>query len=266
MMYHQKFVAVVKVDGKVLRERGDVVTLPFQSEYSLLLKNLESRPASVKVSIDGQDVLYGSSLIISPNEETELMGILHGSQVRNRFKFIKKTSKIQEHRGDKIDDGIIRVEFAYEKVMPKQKSSSEHHYYHYYPPIMLRGLDEHWTSNNVTYTSNSNDNSSDPVPKGSSVVCDSLGGELRATSAFHNHVGSIPQQDEGITVEGSRVNQNFRYSNIGELDDSEVIILRMKGTDGPALTTKTKLTCKTCGTQSKSSAKFCPECGTSLEI
>jgi len=265
MMYHQKFVAVVKVDGKVLRERGDIVTLPFQSEYSLLLKNLESRSASVKVSIDGQDVLYGSSLIIRPNEETELMGVLHGSQVRNRFKFIKKTSKVQEHRGDRIDDGIIRVEFAFEKEKPKKVSSHEYHY-HYYPPILLKGgLEDHWSSNNVTFTSNSSD-ASNQAPK-STVVCDSLGGgEPRATSSYFNQVGSIPQQDEGITVEGSRISQNFQYGCIGELDSSEVIILRMKGTDGPALTTKTKLTCKTCGTQSKSSAKFCPECGTSLEI
>ena len=244
MMYHQKFVAVVKVNGKVLRELDDVVTLPFQSEYSLLLKNLDSRTAAVNISIDGNDVLYGSSLIIKPNEEIELLGNLHGSRVTNRFKFIQKTSKIQDHRGDKIDDGIIRIEFAYEKPNLNQSSG-----YTYHPPGMTWDGSS-WTSS----TGNPNVRSCENI---SANVSD----EPMATAYY---AGSVPQQEEGITVKGSEVNQDFQYDMVGPLEESEVIILRMKGTDGPALTTRSKFKCVTCGTISRSSHKFCPECGTIL--
>ena len=77
MVYSQKFVAVVKAGGKILREKeGNEVLLPFGSEYSLLLKNLEARKALVKVSVDGKDVTGSSGIIIQPNSELELEGIL----------------------------------------------------------------------------------------------------------------------------------------------------------------------------------------------
>ncbi len=44
MMYKQNFVVVVKCNGKILREQdSDVVYLPFGAEYSILLKNKDSR-------------------------------------------------------------------------------------------------------------------------------------------------------------------------------------------------------------------------------
>ena len=112
MTYKDQFVVEVKCRGKILRVKDDAVHLPFGSEYSLYLKNLNSRRASVTISIDGQDVLDNQSLILEPNSSTELEGFLRGTTAKNRFKFINKTKEIQEHRGDKIDDGIIRVEFA----------------------------------------------------------------------------------------------------------------------------------------------------------
>ena len=63
MVYQDKFVVSVKVNGKVLREHDkDHVYLPFGSEYSILLKNLESRKALVTINIDGKNAL-GLSLI-----------------------------------------------------------------------------------------------------------------------------------------------------------------------------------------------------------
>ena len=40
MVYNEKLVASVKCNGKVLREDKDTVYLPFGSEYSILLKNM----------------------------------------------------------------------------------------------------------------------------------------------------------------------------------------------------------------------------------
>ena len=72
MMYHQKLVACVKVDGKILRESGDSVSIPFGSEYSILLKNLNTVRVQVKVSIDGTEATEGTWLVIQPNSSVEL--------------------------------------------------------------------------------------------------------------------------------------------------------------------------------------------------
>ncbi len=81
---------------------------------------------------------------------------------------------------------------------------------------------------------------------------------------------SVPAPDEGITVEGSDTHQDFHYASIGALEQSEVIILRLRGIqdDGvqvsKPVTVKTKLECPTCGKKSTSSSKFCDQCGTNL--
>ena len=262
MTYKDRFVAEVKSQGQILRVSNDTVFLPFKSEYSILLKNLNSRKACVSVEIDGQDVLDYNKLILHPNETSELMGFLSGNTVKNRFLFIQKTKQIQDHRGDKIEDGIIRIEFAFEKPQQepwiKDTIKEVHHHYHGYPyTYKYYGNNSEWS-----YTSENNSgNVSRGISDGASVyncTFDSLG------------MTSQPQQDEGITVKGSEINQNYTYGSIGELESSQVIVLKLKGITNKGagvsqpLTVKSKLTCSTCGTKSKSSAKYCSACGTYL--
>ena len=63
MVYQNKVVAVIKVDGKVLREDNGSVRLPFGSEYSVLVKNLNSVRVEAKITIDGKDVGDGRKRI-----------------------------------------------------------------------------------------------------------------------------------------------------------------------------------------------------------
>jgi len=284
MTYKDQFVVEVKCKGKILRVQDDFVRLPFGSEYSLYLKNLNSRKASVNISIDGEDVLDDHSLILDANSSTELEGFLRGTTAKNRFKFINKTKEIQEHRGDKIDDGIIRVEFAYEKDKPIRKLLIEDHQHHHHHHHNHKHDFRHWNHNNwftgdstVRYGSAVDGDTiagaaksavigttSEPIQNtfySSNVSCDSLG------------VQSIgqPLNDEGITVKGSEIHQDFRYGSIGELEQAEVIVIRLKGltdTSTPIqqpITVKTKLECSTCGRKSRSDAKFCSNCGTFLQ-
>jgi hypothetical protein len=120
MMYHQKLVACVKVDGKILRESGDSVSIPFGSEYSILLKNLNTVRVQVKVSIDGTEATEGTWLVIQPNSSVELERFIRNGNMNrgNRFKFIERTGKIEKHRGIGSDDGLIRIEYQTEKVQP----------------------------------------------------------------------------------------------------------------------------------------------------
>lgn len=120
MMYQQKLVACVKVDGKILRESGDSVSVPFGSEYSIFLKNLNTVRVQVKVSIDGTDATEGSWLVIPPNSSIELERFIKNANMNrgNRFKFIERTGKIEKHRGIGSDDGLVRIEYQTEKVAP----------------------------------------------------------------------------------------------------------------------------------------------------
>jgi len=289
MTFKDQFVVEVKCRGKILRVQDDIVRLPFGSEYSLYLKNLNSRKASVKISIDGEDVLDYQSLILQPNSSTELEGFLRGTITTNRFKFINKTKEISDHRGDKIDDGIIRVEFAYEKAKPIRKVILEDHHHHDHHHHH-HGHHTYWNYNDwfsgdstVKYGSSVSGSSGDGI-RGmaeSNVTMDSLG-DSPIQAAYHvnsmtevNSLGAEslgqPLDDEGITVKGSECNQSFRYGEIGELEQGEVITIRLKGITGTStpiqqpITVKTKLECPTCGRTSKSSAKFCDNCGTFLQ-
>lgn len=294
MTYKDQFVVEIKADGKILRIKDDAVYLPFGCEYSILLKNLNSRKASVNVSIDGEDVLDGHSLIISPLETHDLKGFFSNTTVKNRFRFIQKTKEIQEHRGDKIDDGLVRVEFAFEEPIPEPyikriiKEVEEHHHHHhhhdYYPPwwypypkiTWYEGSGWSGTSceNDTTkkykanYTFNScNSTFYNQVKGANDVKCDSLG----VQSLFTTDNLNTPNLDEGITVKGNQINEQYRYSYIGSLEQPSVIVIALKGIQQQGtsvkepITIQTKLTCSSCGKKSKSSFKFCPNCGTFLE-
>jgi hypothetical protein len=271
MTYKDQFVAEIKVNGKILRLRDDTAYLPFGCEYTLYLKNLNSRRASVKVSIDGEDVLDGQSLVIDANSSTELQGFLKGNVARNSFRFIQKTKDIQDHRGDKIDDGMIRIEFAYEKEIDpiiKKTIIHEHHYYKYDNPF-------HWN-----YRGFYHDDNSQPITYGnsSSAVPQSINTNTVRSCFNHNVESNVvmdsldntPNDDEGITVKGSEIHQGFHTTYLGELEPSQVIVIRLKGkTDSKPiqqpLTVQSKLKCPTCGKHCKSSFKFCPNCATFLE-
>jgi len=280
MVYQQKFIAVIKTNNKILREQEEnTVYLPFNSEYEILLKNLESRDASVKITIDGIDILDNNSIILRANTSTSLQGFLKNNQVTHKFKFIQKTEKISNFRGDRVDDGLIRVEYRFTKLKQTITTYHEHFYHpvwcacqichpwkrcihpHVITPTIYYGSAQGTaggladSSKNVTFSSNSSLENSQSSSSGGEVVMD-----------------SIPKQDEGITVKGSRSNQQFVDSSLFELDDqSYTIILKLRGyfqklnkpVETPILVS-TKITCSTCGKANDSKHQFCPECGTAL--
>ncbi len=162
-MFNNDFVASVKCGRKVLREQSGAVSIPFGSEYSLLLKNMGATRAAVSVSIDGTSATGGSRLILDPNEECDLEGFMAGSLVTHKFKFIEKTSEISEHRGDKAADGMLRVEFQFEKKPAVINTVHTHHVHHdiYRPgwgwgywngPVWYSGRDGNYTIQHLNST------------------------------------------------------------------------------------------------------------------
>jgi len=236
-MYGNNFIVVIKHKGKVLREfNNNVVRLPFGSDYSLLLKNKESRKALVEVKVDGQDVLNGNSIIIDPNGSTELKGFMNGLKVTNKFRFIERTESISKFRGNLIEDGLIEVTYRFEErefisqTRPSFFKETGIRYGNFCDPL--------------AYSAN----------KFESIVSD------------YNE----PENAVGITVPGKEIFQEFVTGAIGKLElFPYTIILNLKGEVKrkkiqKPITVKTKVTCPTCGHRWKSNIKYCGNCSTSL--
>jgi len=254
MVYNSKLIVVVKSKGKILRDTDGVVRLPFGSDYHLTIKNKNTKTAVVSVEIDGEDVLDSSQLVVKPNETFELKGFLTNSTVRNKFRFTKKTDAIVNHRGDRLDDGIIRVEYQFEKPW--------HNIDYWYS-----GYDFH----NCNIGSNSSLKSSPSNYRGATgdVAGKPFGATLCSTNV--NFCSSDIGADEGITVKGAQTRQSFTTTTVGTLEqEKHVIILQLRGKTSRGkkitkpVTTRKKIMCVTCGKNHSSHLKFCSGCGTCL--
>jgi hypothetical protein len=287
MMYQNKFVVAIKAGGKVLRESKDLVQLPFGSEFSVLVKNLNSRRAKFTLNIDGTDVLDGTEIIVDANSEVEMKRFIRNGNMDegNAFKFIERTQAIEDGpRGIKVDDGVVRVQFWFEKEKPQVVETVHHHrdvwwndYYRRYPYYTgYYGSSGGLHSSDISNVRLGSARAiSKGIPQASNATATFDGGASFNTSSSVG-IDCVPAaetlNDAGITVPGSKVEQKFQtvYGFDAEAQ-SHVIILRLAGKVGEAavvapVTVKAKQKCTTCGHVNKANAKFCSDCGTALEL
>ena len=269
MMYQEKLVLACKHNGRVLREQGDAVLLPFGAEYSLFFKNLNSVRAMVRVSIDGIDATEGCSRVIAPNDSIELERfIVEGNMNRgHRFKFIERTQQIEDGpRGIRPEDGLIRVEFEFERqparyeyeVIKKTYVDDWKRTYPSHPTIW-------WSATPSILRSTC---TGDGVP----VQAQSISSTATQFSVSNVSQNIVAQNTAGITVPGSISEQTFTAVSAPVTDGQKhVMVLRLVGQVADKkvstpITVKTKQECPTCGTKNKAGTKFCRECGTSLTL
>lgn len=281
-MYNKKLVASIKSGGKIMREDGETVYLPFGGEYSILLKNLNTVRALVNIEVDGQDVVQGG-LIVNSNESIDLERFIvnHNLNEGPRFKFIEKTEQISDHRGDRVEDGIIRITYQFESPFTPFTYTYDYQPWDsgYNPnPKVYGGTTSGSTPRNANnnkrlYSANVNTYFSN-TSVGSSV---SDGSAMNAApeqevqcSADVLGLRSMERNDAGITVHGEKSTQKFRTASIGMLElEKHVICFSLKGFVGEhkvtaPVTVKRKITCPTCGKKNPSFNNCCGKCGTNL--
>jgi hypothetical protein len=244
-MFKNNFVVAVKASGKVLREFDDTVYLPFGTEYSILLKNLFRKKVKVHVKIDGQDALDGKSLIIDPHDSIDLKRFIKNGNLDagNAFKFIEKTDKIEKHRGNRAEDGLITVEYEFEANWN-----------------IGGGICNSFTKGRDIWEYDTS------YPK---VWCKASG----HTSNYSAIVNSVNTNTSGITAPGSIQEQKFTPAGLFIGDGvKHVLTMQLKGlvkgqqeVTKPVTVTQLKR-CSMCGTSVRQVAKFCHECGSSVEI
>jgi hypothetical protein len=247
-MYSNKLAVAIIANSKVLREFEDQVFLPYNSAYSIFIKNKNSVRASVKIEIDGIDATEGVSLVVDPNDEIELERFIKNGNLShgNSFKFIKRTSAIEKHRGARLEDGLVRIEFQFEKILQ----------------VMPISPQPNWPPHNPYQ----------PWIYSNQAVGGPLTGARGCISTDTGYYSSC-SSDVGITAPGSISNQEFnRVSNFQLESQKHVIILRLLGEHqgksvSKTVTTRGRTSCVTCGHICKStSANFCSQCGTSLQV
>ena len=250
-MYKSNFVVSIKSGGKFFKENEDNINIPFNSEYSIYLKNLESRDAVVNVSIDGKDVLDGKRLIVRANSVLELEGFMDGQIAKNKFKFIKRSKEIEEFRGVTPEDGIISVTFDFEK-----RKTEYQPYVTYFPDWRWYPTQPYrWTTTTGTY-----------VPSDTPVSFTNIVQSRKGSSVSVMSMNSV---SEGISVPGNDISQNFGLGYVGNLENNPTTIsFKLFGFDSneekQVVFSKDKIQCKTCGLENKNNNRFCSRCGTRL--
>jgi hypothetical protein len=265
--------------------------IPFGSEYSFLIKNLNTTRALINIFIDGDNIVEGG-LVLNAGQEVDLERAIRNNNLTegNRFKFIERTGAVEAHRGIKLEDGLVRIEFQFE--VPRPVVNLNDTLFKQYPPG-VRGMDQ-WGgkySTTQAYGSTTNINTSYNVGGTLRGIDSSLNGGavfasgakavdnycaaqgITSTCEAHDGSATMDWNDVGITVPGSKSTQKFATTTMGQLEaEKHTIVLKLLGelSDGARIlspvTVHHKPECITCGKKNKVNAKFCSECGTALEI
>jgi len=272
MVYKGGFCVDIVKNGSVIEDKNGTASLMFGSEYAIRLKNKNTRDAVAKIYIDGREVTKAGDIILHAGETTEIERYIDSVDGGNKFKFISLDDVAERDRGNPAN-GVIEVRYRLKKEEPDRviyREVHEHHYHYGKPwqpryPYYLNGT---WVSNNDgSFSQNSQgcykSFTSSPLVAnsaniGNTVNCSysaDLGNNVISTTGF------TVDNMSGKTVEGSKSNQKFNYSFVGELEEKETIVkLKIVGyTNGP--TSNTSSFCVECGSSLIDYAKFCSNCG-----
>jgi hypothetical protein len=222
-----------------------------------------------------------------------LEGFLDGHTVRKKFRFIRKAQEIAEHRGDKVDDGIVRVEYCFEQRAAEYVPAVYPYWNWTYipPPVIINPSPVIVKPRFIYYGDDTTDGGSDwqvnnctagdPKKFDTIVSCNYSGGEeptsanLSADNANLSADTQVsftatPNADEGITVPGADTHQHFSAGYIGATDSSHVITIRLRGTKNSGAVvekpvgTKDKIKCPHCDRKWNARQHFCGNCGANL--
>lgn len=256
-MYSNGFVVGIKINDISVSESGNQVIMPFNKEYSIFLKNRNSRRAVAKVYVDGEEVTKTGSLILNANSSLNLERYIEDNDKGRKFKFVSLSNKEVQDKGDS-EKGFIEVRFRLEKIVEspiivKEEHHHHHHYDHYHYDYTYK--------NPFTFGPLYGSTSNKFLCNGSSnVTFTANNGEVKPEAMCFASCASV---EPGASTKGSESNQKFTYSYMGELETTETVIrFQLVGTrDEKLAKTYNKTHCSKCGKKYNSKDIFCSTCG-----
>jgi len=245
-MYQNNFVLAVLVNGQPLREmpsqydRARMVYLPFNTEYSLRLKNNNYRRAVAKVWIDGT-LATQHGVVVPASGTLDLERFLVDGDLNSgrKFKFVRADHQdVQDPTSS--ENGLVKVEFELEREQVIQ-----HINYLHAGPHFGSSAKADWTYESTITCNVSNLYSA-------SVQC-----------------RSIADENIGATVPGSVSRQQFSSTWIDTDPRTRVtLMLKLVPTkdESPVTVRSTRwVYCPSCRGKCKFTAKFCQHCGANLK-
>jgi hypothetical protein len=240
-MYNNNFVVSILSDGRPVKEIGGRVCLPFNTEYSIRLKNKHDRRAVAYVHIDGINATALGGLIIPSRGSVNLERFLdHSLSEGRRFKFVSLDHpEVDDPYGGQ--NGIVEVKFYLEQV------------------IKL------WVKNSIEL-----DSSIKPLDSDISCKCES---KSHTIVPFHNFtyftafpVKSCSRNLEGATVGGSNSSQSFirggSFQTEAMSTNIKIKIYSSADQNEPRnIGTYNPKYCTRCGRRKRYGDTFCASCG-----
>lgn len=110
-MYKNKIVCALKHNNAPLIEDKNTVFIPFNTEYSIFLKNMNDRIAYISIFIDGKDINPGKKIKLYPKCTATIEKF---PLTNHSFTFKERTHALQEVRRNQDEDGLIRLAVSYQ--------------------------------------------------------------------------------------------------------------------------------------------------------
>lgn len=250
-MYKEKFVLSVLHSGSPLREFGPhydkKVSMPFNSEYAIRLRNKNDRSCTARIFIDGTKLSSFGDIILQRNGYVDVERFINSSMNSGKkLKFVPLNHK-DVNDPYSSDNGIIKVEFRLEKsarvvIDPHSPFQNDD-----LTPRHPRGPKRRGSATK-----------GGPLRYSSSMSWGNVESSNMITQSMFNYVDT----QDGATVEGGKSDQSFSYGDIDvNFKPSAVLKLKIVGVKGDKEVKKHTKFCTNCGTISRKLDRFCGRCG-----
>ncbi len=223
MVYQNKFVLCVLVNGNIVKEQSDgSVCIPFGSEYTVRLRNKNNRRVLVVLYIDGENVSEGG-FIVNANDYVDIKRPVN---VDRAFKFVSLQSADAQDFGKNGPStsvtGKIEARFYFEKEPYVKKYTTVPLPYTYEKPWVSQPILKWSSSTKSSLTSElqnsqiTNDADTCGLYSGEIKLCDTTSIPPQNDCCLQSfgfsgqlHSSSVQGFSDGCTVEGSETGQNF---------------------------------------------------------
>ncbi len=280
MVYNQRFVISVLVNGKVQKEFNDgTVELPFGSEYVIRLRNKhKDRRAVCKLFVDGEE-RSNNGYVIPPRSYVDI----ENDSYRHSFKLVASDSVEAQDEGKDKDNtersnGVIEGRFYLEKARPVVEELHHHHYPKPIPtpwPITpypwngpygktlskgpggqsVGGLDASFKTCSAS-----------PSPEALGFMGNVSEGQVAKRSAKRSRK---KETEAGVTVDAGFKGQTYRSVHVDMEDEFVPVKMLLRGYEGNVMeaaevvasSTKRGNYCSNCGKKYKKRDNFCNQCG-----
>jgi len=248
-MYGNNFVLTILKNNLPQKEMKGQVSLPFDTEYKIRVKNKNNRQALAKVFIDGIQVCGLGDFVVGANSCLDLSRFVNTSLTKGRkFKFVSlNNSEVEDPTSS--DNGIIKVEFRLEKQTPSICFNWDIDFTKNSFNKGFKGTGDNTLYRNSTYTDSN------------TYTVNYCASDL-----------SKPSSQPGATIGGDISKQQFYYADDFDTEDTPTILTLKLVSSGdlnnkkeaPTIKISRDVHCTTCGKKVKARHTYCFSCGSKL--